>query len=209
MYEKFTDRLRKVMQLANQEAQRLNHEYVGTEHILLGLIKEGSGVAIAVLKELGVDLGQIRMGVEKICIPGPSMVTMGKLPHTPRAQVAIKFAIEESARMGDRHVGTEHMLIGFMLDYESVAKFVLCGLTTIEAVRSKVAEIRVAGQAKNAVMQHIEKVYGIRMQYIEMMAASFAAHTNLPIDECELVEQGHDDGKTSWYFRKRPTGGQS
>ncbi len=83
MYERFTDRARKVMQLANQEAQRFNHEYIGTEHILLGLVKEGSGVAANVLKNLDVDLRKIRMEVEKIVQAGPDMVTMGKLPHTP------------------------------------------------------------------------------------------------------------------------------
>ena len=83
MYERFTDRARKVMQLANQEAQRFNHEYVGTEHVLLGLVKEGSGVAANVLKNLDVDLRKIRVEVEKIVQSGPDMVTMGKLPQTP------------------------------------------------------------------------------------------------------------------------------
>lgn len=80
MYERFTDRARKVMQLANQEAQRFNHEYIGTEHILLGLVKEGSGVAANVLKNLDIDLRKIRLEVEKIVQSGPDMVTMGKLP---------------------------------------------------------------------------------------------------------------------------------
>src|SRR5499427_754326 len=85
MYERFTDRARKVMQLANQEAQRFNHEYIGTEHILLGLVKEGSGVAANVLKNLDIDLRKIRLEVEKIVQAGPDMVTMGKLPQTPPA----------------------------------------------------------------------------------------------------------------------------
>ena len=85
MYERFTDRARKVMQLANQEAQRFNHEYIGTEHILLGLVKEGSGVAANVLKNLDIDLRKIRLEVEKIVQAGPDMVTMGKLPQTPSA----------------------------------------------------------------------------------------------------------------------------
>src|SRR5439155_1141201 len=87
MYERFTDRARKVMQLANQEAQRFNHEYIGTEHILLGLVKEGSGVAANVLKNLDVDLRKIRLEVERIVQPGAGgdQVVMGRLPHTPRA----------------------------------------------------------------------------------------------------------------------------
>src|ERR1700720_2892993 len=86
MYERFTDRARKVMQLANQEAQRFNHEYIGTEHILLGLVKEGSGVAANVLKNLDIDLRKIRLEVEKIVLPGPSETISGRLPQTPRAK---------------------------------------------------------------------------------------------------------------------------
>src|ERR1044071_1915672 len=89
MYERFTDRGRKVMQLANQEAQRFNHEYIGTEHILLGLVKEGSGVAANVLKNLDIDLRKIRLEVEKIVMSGPDMVKMGRLPQTPRAKKVI------------------------------------------------------------------------------------------------------------------------
>ena len=86
MYERFTDRARKIVQLANQEAQRLNHEWIGTEHILLGLIKEGSGVAASVLKNLHVDPRAIRLEVEKAVRSGPDMPPMGKLPQTPRAK---------------------------------------------------------------------------------------------------------------------------
>ena len=87
MYERFTDRARKVMQLASQEAQRLNHEYIGTEHILLGLLKEGSGVAANVLKNLEVDLRKIRLEVEKLAQASPDIGQLtGKLPQTPRAR---------------------------------------------------------------------------------------------------------------------------
>ena len=89
MFERFTDRARKVMALANQEAQRFNHEYIGTEHILLGLVKEGSGVGANVLKNLDVDLRKVRLEVEKLVKSGPDMVTMGKLPQTPRAKKGI------------------------------------------------------------------------------------------------------------------------
>src|SRR5882724_8829772 len=99
MYERFTDRARKVMQLANQEAQRFNHEYIGTEHVLLGLIKEGSGVAANVLKNLDVDLRKIRLEVEKLVQSGPDMVTMGKLPQTPRAKKVIEYSMEEALNL--------------------------------------------------------------------------------------------------------------
>ena len=114
MYERFTDRARKVMQLANQEAQRFNHEYVGTEHVLLGLIKEGSGVAANVLRNLDVDLRKIRNEVEKIVQAGPEMVTMGKLPQTPRAKKVIEYAIEEARNLNHNYVGTEHLLLGLV-----------------------------------------------------------------------------------------------
>ena len=105
MYERFTDRARKVMQLANQEAQRFNHEYIGTEHILLGLVKEGSGVAANVLKNLDVDLRKIRLEVEKLVQSGPEMVTMGKLPQTPRAKKVIEYSMEEARNLNHNYVG--------------------------------------------------------------------------------------------------------
>ena len=121
MYERFTDRARKVMQLANQEAQRFNHEYIGTEHVLLGLIKEGSGVAANVLKNLDVDLRKIRLEVEKLVQSGPDMVTMGKLPQTPRAKKVIEYSMEEARNLNHNYVGTEHILLGLLREQEGVA----------------------------------------------------------------------------------------
>src|SRR6516162_184809 len=131
MYERFTDRARKVMQLANQEAVRFNHEYIGTEHILLGLIKEGSGVAANVLKNFNISLLKIRQEVDKIVQAGPDMVTMGKLPQTPRAKMVIGYAIEEARNLNHNYVGTEHMLLGLLRDEETAACQVLMylGLT--------------------------------------------------------------------------------
>src|SRR5437868_2794596 len=130
MYERFTDRARKVMQLANQEAQRFNHEYIGTEHILLGLVKEGSGVAANVLKNLDIDLRKIRLEVEKIVQTGPGseMVTMGKLPQTPRAKKVIEYSIEEARNLNHNYVGTEHLLLGLLREQEGVAAQVLMNL---------------------------------------------------------------------------------
>src|SRR5690349_17615993 len=95
MYERFTDRARTVMQLANEEAKCFNHEYIGTEHILLGLIEEGAGAAAHVLKEFDLDLCKIRREVEKILQSGPDMVMVGQLLLTPRAKKVLKNAIEE------------------------------------------------------------------------------------------------------------------
>jgi ATP-dependent Clp protease ATP-binding subunit ClpC len=139
MYERFTDRARKVMQLANQEAQRFNHEYIGTEHILLGLVKEGSGVAANVLKNLDIDLRKIRLEVEKIVQSGPDMVTMGKLPKTPRAKKVIEYAIEEASLFGHNYVGTEHLLIGLVREEEGVAAQALMNLgLRLEYIREEV-----------------------------------------------------------------------
>lgn len=142
MYERFTDRARKVMQLANQEAQRFNHEYIGTEHILLGLVKEGSGVAANVLKNLDVDLRKIRIEVEKIVQAGPDMVTMGKLPHTPRAKKVIEYAIEEARNLNHNYVGTEHLLLGLLREQEGVAAQVLQNLgLKLDEVREEVLNL--------------------------------------------------------------------
>src|SRR5580692_11394293 len=142
MYERFTDRARKVMQLANQEAQRFNHEYIGTEHILLGLVKEGSGVAANVLKNLEVDLRKIRLEVEKIVQSGPDMVTMGKLPQTPRAKKVIEYAMEEARNLNHNYVGTEHLLLGLLREQEGVAAQVLMNLgMKLEDVREEVLNL--------------------------------------------------------------------
>ncbi len=142
MYERFTDRARKVMQLANQEAQRFNHEYIGTEHILLGLVKEGSGVAANVLKILDVDLRKIRLEVEKIVQSGPDMVTMGKLPQTPRAKKVIEYAMEEARNLNHNYVGTEHLLLGLIREQEGVAAQVLMNLgLKLEDVREEVLNL--------------------------------------------------------------------
>src|SRR5579871_382096 len=142
MYERFTDRARKVMQLANQEAQRFNHEYIGTEHILLGLVKEGSGVAANVLKNLDIDLRKIRLEVEKIVQAGPDMVTMGKLPQTPRAKKVIEYAIEEARNLNHNYVGTEHLLLGLLREQEGVAAQVLMNLNLkLDEVREEVLNL--------------------------------------------------------------------
>ena len=142
MYERFTDRARKVMQLANQEAQRFNHEYIGTEHILLGLVKEGSGVAANVLKNLDVDLRKIRLEVEKLVQSGPEMVTVGKLPQTPRAKKVIEYSMEEARNLNHSYVGTEHILLGLLREQEGVAAQVLMNLgLKLEDVREEVLNL--------------------------------------------------------------------
>ncbi len=146
MFERFTDRARKVMALANQEAQRFNHEYIGTEHILLGLVKEGSGVGATVLKNLDVDIKKLRLEIEKLVKSGPDMVTMGKLPQTPRAKKVVEYAIEEARALNHNYVGTEHILLGLLRESEGIAAQVLMNLgLKLEEVRQEVLNLLGAG----------------------------------------------------------------
>src|SRR5690349_24135157 len=142
MFERFTDRARKVMALANQEAQRFNHEYIGTEHILLGLVKEGSGVGANVLKNLDVDLRKVRLEVEKLVKSGPDMVTKDKLPQSPRAKKVIEYPIEEARNLNHNYVGTEHLMLGLLREHDCVAAQVLMNLgLKLEEVREEVLNL--------------------------------------------------------------------
>jgi ATP-dependent Clp protease ATP-binding subunit ClpC len=150
MFERFTDRARKVMALANQEAQRFNHDCIGTEHILLGLVKEGSGVGAQVLKNLDVDIKKLRLEIEKLVKSGPDMVTMGKLPQTPRAKKVIEFAIEEARSLNHNYVGTEHILLGLLREADGIAAQVLMNLgLKLEDVRQEVLNLLGAGVEDN------------------------------------------------------------
>ncbi|MBI1372986.1 MAG: AAA domain-containing protein [Phycisphaera sp.] len=161
MFERFTDRARKVMALANQEAQRFNHEYIGTEHILLGLVKEGSGVGANVLKNLDVDLRKVRLEVEKLVKSGPDMVTMGKLPQTPRAKKVIEYAIEEARNLNHNYVGTEHLLLGLLREHDGVAAQVLMNLgLKLEEVREEVLNLLGAGAGNDVAADEEEAVGG-------------------------------------------------
>jgi ATP-dependent Clp protease ATP-binding subunit ClpA len=127
-----------MMALANQEALHRCHEYVGTEHILLGLVIEGAGVGANVLKNLGVDLGKVRREVDSLLRSGPEMAIAGKLPLTPRARKVIEFAIEEARGLGHTYVGTEHLLLGLLRQMDGVAAQFLAGFAlTVEKAREQ------------------------------------------------------------------------
>jgi hypothetical protein len=141
MYERFTDRARNVMKMANQEAQRFNHEYVGTEHVLLGLTRE-TGVATTVLQNLNVDLGRIRLEVEKLIQSGPDMVTMGRLPATPAAKRAIEYAMQECRKLEHNQVDTEHLLLGLLREDQGVAYQILLNLgLRVDQVRAEIKSV--------------------------------------------------------------------
>jgi ATP-dependent Clp protease ATP-binding subunit ClpC len=154
MFDRFTDRARKVMQLARQEATRFNHDAIGTEHILLGLVQEGSGVAATVLRNLNVDLSKIRHEVEKIVRSGPTMVTMGQIPFTPKAKKVLELAVEEARQLGHNYIGTEHLLLGLLREQEGKAADVLMSLgLKLEEVREEVLEFLGADLANEAESQ--------------------------------------------------------
>ncbi len=146
MFERFTDVARKVMALANQEAQRLNHDYIGTEHMLLGLIKEGTGVGANALKNMKVSLRRARKEVERLVKSGPERtVSMGKLPHTPRAKKVVEYAIEEARNLNHNYVGTEHLLLGLLRADEGVAAQVLMNMgLNVERARREVLNLLAA-----------------------------------------------------------------
>ncbi|MDI6758574.1 MAG: ATP-dependent Clp protease ATP-binding subunit [Candidatus Omnitrophota bacterium] len=128
MFNRFTERARKVIILAKEEAKRFNHDYIGTEHILLGLIREGEGVAVAVLQNKGVSLENIRLEIEKLVQPGPSTQIMGDIPFTPRAKKTLELAAEEARLIGHNYIGTEHLLLGLIREGEGIASQVLLNL---------------------------------------------------------------------------------
>jgi ATP-dependent Clp protease ATP-binding subunit ClpC len=125
MQDKFTERVRKVMYLAREEAGRLQHDYIGTEHLLLGLIREGEGIAANVLTNLGLDLEVIRQTVESMVAAPGSSLTLGEIPFTPKAKRVLELAIEEARQLGHNYVGTEHLLLGLIREGEGVAARVL------------------------------------------------------------------------------------
>ncbi|MCM8778368.1 MAG: ATP-dependent Clp protease ATP-binding subunit [Candidatus Omnitrophica bacterium] len=151
MFNRFTERARKVVLLAKEEARRFNHDYIGTEHILLGLIREGEGVAAAVLQNLGLSLESIRLEVEKIVHPGPSTVVSGDIPFTPKAKKVIELAMEEARSLGHNYIGTEHLLLGLIREGEGVAAQVLVNLgLDLTRVRRAVMELLGAGGASGS-----------------------------------------------------------
>ncbi|OGW76950.1 MAG: hypothetical protein A3J52_03520 [Omnitrophica bacterium RIFCSPHIGHO2_02_FULL_49_9] len=142
MFDRFTERARKVIILAKEEAKRFNHDYIGTEHILLGLIKEGESVAAAVLQNLGLSLDTIRLEVEKLVQFGPSTIVSGDIPFTPKAKKVIELAMDEARRLGHNYIGTEHLLLGLIKEGEGVASHVLMNVgLDLNKVRSEVIKL--------------------------------------------------------------------
>ena len=154
-FDKFTDRARKVLTLAQEEAQRFNHNYIGTEHLLLGLVREGEGVAARVLANLDVELPKVRTAVEFIIGRGDRPV-VGEIGLTPRAKKVIELAVDEARRLNHNYIGTEHLLLGLVREGEGIAAGVLESLgVNLEKVRTQVIQVlspehRVGPQQRDA-----------------------------------------------------------
>jgi ATP-dependent Clp protease ATP-binding subunit ClpA len=141
MFERFTDRARRVVVLAQEEARLLNHNYIGTEHILLGLIHEGEGVAAKALESLGISLEAVRAQVEEIIGQGQSAPT-GHIPFTPRAKKVLELSLREALQLGHNYIGTEHILLGLIREGEGVAAQVLVKLgADLTRVRQQVVQV--------------------------------------------------------------------
>ena len=142
MFERFTERARKVIILAREEAIRLGHNFVGTEHLLLGLAREGDGLAVAILKKLNVNLSTLKGEVEKIVSVGSQVSPAGEVPFTPQAKKVLEYAISEARSMGHNYIGTEHLLLGLIREGEGIASLVLRDFgVTIPAAKAQAQEL--------------------------------------------------------------------
>jgi len=148
----FTDRVKKVMQLAREESVRLGNDYVGTEHLLLGLIREGDGVAVAVLKNLNVDLEELARSIEKSISSSGGMMTIGQMiPFTPRAKKVLEIAAQEARAMSHKYIGTEHLLLALMKDHESAAATALAAIgVEYDRVKEEIERVLRGGDAAAA-----------------------------------------------------------
>jgi hypothetical protein len=144
-FDKFTERARRVLTLAQEEAQRFNHNYIGTEHLLLGLVREGDGVAAKVLIQLGTELNKVRAQVDTIIGRGERAVA-GEVGLTPRAKKVFELAVDEARRLNHRYIGTEHLLLGLVREGEGVAAGVLESLgVDLERVRAETERLLAIG----------------------------------------------------------------
>jgi ATP-dependent Clp protease ATP-binding subunit ClpC len=149
VFERFTDRARRVVVLAQEEARVLNHDYIGTEHILLGLIREGGGVAYQALSQMGVSLVQVRAAIEQMIGEGQRAPT-GHIPFTPRAKKVLELSLREALQLGHTYIGTEHILLGLVREGEGVAAQVLERYgANMDRVRHTVVEL-LSGYAQTA-----------------------------------------------------------
>ena len=174
LFDKYTDRAKRVLMLAQEEARRFNHNYIGTEHLLLGLVREGEGIAAKVLYDMGVDLTKVRSAVEFIIGRG-ERVNVGDISLTPRAKKVIELAAEEARRLGHNYIGTEHLLLGLVREGEGIAAGVLESLgVSLEKVRQKVIQ-SVSQQPSRPIQESSGRQSSSRTPLIDQMGIDLTA----------------------------------
>jgi ATP-dependent Clp protease ATP-binding subunit ClpA len=185
MFERFTDRARQAIVLAQDEARRLNHNYIGTEHLLLGLLRDGNGVAAKALTQLDVSLSAVRRQVEQQVGSG-EIVAGTHIPFTPRAKKVLELALREATQLGHNYIGTEHLLLGLLREGEGVAAQVLVDLgADLDRVRQQVVQL-LSGQVRDepgypdrfsqlsADLQRLERVVGRLTDVVSRLDARLA-----------------------------------
>ena len=196
MFERFTDRARRVVVLAQEEARMLNHNYIGTEHILLGLIHEGEGVAAKALESLGISLDAVRQQVEEIIGPG-QQAPSGHIPFTPRAKKVLELTRREAEHLGHNYIGTEHILLGLIREGDGVAAQVLVMLGgDLNRVRQTVIQVMHGHPAKEPVStrsaaQELRLPPGLqtRLDEVEQRLAAIEQRMGTGPDTSDLDEQ--------------------
>jgi Clp amino terminal domain, pathogenicity island component/UvrB/uvrC motif len=197
MFERFTNRARRVVVLAQDEARMLNHNYIGTEHILLGLIHEGGGVAAKALESLGISLQAVRAQVEEIIGHGPEPPPSGHIPFTPRAKKVMELSLRESLQLGHKYIGTEHILLGLIREGDGVAAQVLVKLgADLNRVRQQVIILLHGYQGKEpspsetAAGEHtLPSEVQARLDVVEGRLAALEQQVNIGPDTSDLDEQ--------------------
>src|SRR5579864_607540 len=182
MFERFTDRARRVIVLAQEEARMLNHNYIGTEHILLGLVREGEGVAAEALESLEISLDAVRQQVEEIIGRGQEAPS-GHIPFTPRAKKVLELSLRESLQLGHNYIGTEHILLGLIREGDGVAAQVL---------------VRLGADLNRVLQQVIQLLHGYQGQDAGSAgsAAESTPSTSLVLDQFgRNLTQGAREGK--------------
>jgi hypothetical protein len=196
MFQRFTDRARRVVVLAQDEARRLDHNYIGTEHILLGLIREGEGVAAKALELLGISLDAVRQQVEQIIGRGQETPS-GHIPFTPRAKKVLELSLRESVQLGHNYIGTEHILLGLIREGDGVAAQVLVKLgADLNRVRQRVIQLLhghrteepVSAEAAVQELRLLPEVR-IRLEAVEQRLAAIEQRVGTGPDTSDLDEQ--------------------
>ena len=158
-FERFTERAKKVLTLAQEEAQRSHHNYIGTEHLLLGLLREGDGLAAKVLNNLGVEIGKVRQTIESV-LGRNELIRIQQIIPTSRVKKVIEISFEEARRMGHNYVGTEHLLLGLLIEGEGIAAHVLNDLgVTLNSARREIERLLVSTKGEEGKQER--RAYGI------------------------------------------------